>query len=129
MADGPAWRVAGGLGRGGDGFGHEVVALRWVQAEAAICQAGQDSDEEGLSGLAGVTDETVIEEECRASLGSHDDAKGKVKGAEGKDGQHTKRYGPLATQPFHSARVESEPYREVPATPKVETLTREDSTP
>ena len=45
------------------------------------------------------------------SLGSHDDAKGKVKGAEGKDGQHTKGYGPLATQPFRSARVEGEPYR------------------
>ena len=62
------------------------------------------------------------------SLGSHDDAKVKVKGAEGKDGQRTKGYGPLATQLFRSARVEGEPYREVPATPKAETHTSEDST-
>ena len=61
--------------------------------------------------------------------GSHDDAKGKVKGAEGKDGQHTKGYGPLATQPFRSARAEGEPHREVPATPKADALAREDSTP
>ena len=48
--------------------------------------------------------------------GSHDEAKGKVKGAEGKDGQLMKVYGPLATQPFRSARAEGEPHRQVSAT-------------
>ena len=54
------------------------------------------------------------------TLGSHDDAKGKVKGAEGKERQHTKGYGLLATQPFRSARMEGEPHEEVPATPKAQ---------
>ena len=52
-----------------------------------------------------------------------------MKGAEGKDGQHTKGYGPVSDAAFSVCSLEGEPYREVPATPKAETLTREDSTP
>ena len=89
-----------------------------------VSDCGASTGQPSAGGSAEASTPTLAQSST-PSLGSHDDAKGKMKGA----GQHTKGYGPSAMQPFRSARVEGEPFREVPATPKAETLTREDSTP
>ena len=41
------------------------LALRWVEVEAAVCNAEQEAFEEGLRDLVGAADGTVIEEEGR----------------------------------------------------------------
>ena len=85
---------------------------RRMNQASTVCGMASDcgaSTGQPSAGGSATSSTPTLAQSSTPCLGSHDDAKGKVKGAEGKDGQHTKGHGPSATQPFRSARVEGEP--------------------
>ena len=113
---------------------------RWRNQASTVCgnvsDCGASTGQPSLGGSAQSSTPTRAQPSTpsqESSFEAKEQAKGKEgkegkDGKDGKDGQQTKEYGPLATQPFRSARVEVEPHPEAPPTLQASTGTREDDT-